>query len=62
MGRNLQVSSYSPWIITEREEKRIHAFDKAHRRLLCITYRQYKTNKYVREIILNQIGNMNLSL
>ena len=27
-----------------------------YRRLLCITYRIHKTNKYVQEIILNQIG------
>ena len=45
------------WTITEREEKSIQAFEnKAHRRLLCITYHQYKTNKYVQVIILNQIG------
>ena len=45
------------WTITEREEKRIHEFEtKAHRRLLCITYRQHKTNTYIQEIILNLIG------
>ena len=42
---------------TEIEEKRIQAFEnKAHRRILCITYRQLMTNTYVQEIILNQIG------
>ena len=45
------------WTITEIEEKRIQTFEnKAHRRLLCIIYRQHKPNKYVQEIILNQIG------
>ena len=29
--------------------------NNAHRRLLCITYRQREINKYVQEIILNQI-------
>ena len=41
----------------EIAEKRIQDFEnKSHRRLLCIIYRQHKTNKYVREQILNQIG------
>ena len=45
------------WTIMEREEKNIQAFDnKAQRILLCITYRQHKINKYIQEIVLNQIG------
>ena len=45
------------WTLMKKEEKRIQAFqNKAHRRLLCITYRQRKTNDYIHEKMTNLIG------
>ena len=41
----------------EKEEKSIQAFhNKSHIRLLCITYRQRKTNDYIHEKMINLIG------
>ena len=45
------------WTLMEKEEKRIQAFqNKSHRRLLCITYRQRKTNDYIHDKMKNLIG------
>ena len=45
------------WTLMEKEEKRIQVFqNKSHRRLLCITYRQRKTNDYIHEKMINLIG------
>ena len=45
------------WTLTADTEKRIEAFEnKSYRRLLRISYKEHKTNAYVKEQITNSAG------
>ena len=51
------------WTITEKMENKIKAFEnKAHIRLLCINYREHKTNIYIKEKINSYVGKFILLL
>ena len=47
------------WTITEKKETQIKSFEnKSHRRLLGITYREHKTNIYIKENNNSYVGKL----